>query len=77
MLLTGANAEWWTHVPTFQTVTVNSASISLPVLQCARSSTIQGGPSVKLESYEGDAPFPLPASAQVRPDFTIPGTHAC
>jgi hypothetical protein len=77
VLLTGANAEWWTHVPTLQTVSVNSASVSLPFLQCARGTTIQGGPSVKLESYEGDAPFPLPASAQVRPDFTIPGAQAC
>jgi hypothetical protein len=60
-----------------QTVTVKSASISLPFLQCTRTSTIQGGPSIKLDSYRADAPFPLPADAPVRSDFTVPATAAC
>ncbi len=77
VLLTGANAEWWLHAPTVQTVAVNRASISLPFLDCTRTSTIQGGPSIKLDAYRADAPFPLPGDAPVRPDFTVPGTEAC
>jgi predicted acyl esterase len=57
VLLTGANQEWWAHVPTGQQVTVKSAKITLPFLGCARSSFIQGAPSVKLESYMKNAPF--------------------
>jgi uncharacterized protein len=57
VLLTGANSEWWAHVPTGQQVTVKSAQISLPFLGCARTTFIQGDPSVKLESYLKNAPF--------------------
>jgi predicted acyl esterase len=57
VLLTGANAEWWAHVPTGGDVTVRAASIALPWLDCARTSTIQGDPSVKLEDYRAAAPF--------------------
>src|SRR3954469_14368801 len=57
VLLTRANSEWWLHTPTGQQVTVKSAQISLPFLGCKRTSFIQGGPSVKLESYLKNAPF--------------------
>src|SRR3954453_24146102 len=57
VLLTGANSEWWLHTPTGQQVDVKSAQISLPFLGCRRASFIQGGPSVKLESYKKNAPF--------------------
>jgi hypothetical protein len=60
VLVTGANAEWWQHVPTLQTVTVSGGTISLPFLTHTRPDTIQGGPSVKLESYKRDAPFAVP-----------------
>jgi hypothetical protein len=33
VLVTGANAEWWTHVPTGATVGVSGAHIDLPFLQ--------------------------------------------
>ncbi|MEA2438870.1 MAG: uncharacterized protein QOH76_294 [Thermoleophilaceae bacterium] len=59
VLLTGANQEWWAHVPTGQQVTVKSAKITLPFLGCRRSSFIQGDPSVKLEGYKKLAPFPV------------------
>ena len=62
VLVTGANAEWWAHAPTLQTVTVSGGSISLPFLPHARPDTIQGEPSVKLESYKADAPFAVPAA---------------
>jgi hypothetical protein len=69
VLLTGANQEWWAHVPTGQQVDVKSASITLPFLGCARSTFIQGGPSVKLESYMKNAPFPVD-------DATVKGATA-
>jgi hypothetical protein len=47
VLVTGANAEWWQHVPTGGTVTVRDARLELPFLRCTRTDTIQGGPSVK------------------------------
>src|SRR4051812_33978651 len=59
VLLTGANQEWWAHVPTGQQVDVKSAQITLPFLGCRRSAFIQGDPSVKLESYMKNAPFPV------------------
>jgi hypothetical protein len=43
-----------------QTVTVNGGSISLPFLAHTRPDTIQGDPSVKLESYKAGAPFAVP-----------------
>jgi predicted acyl esterase len=79
VLLTGANAEWWLHAPTMQTVTVRSASIALPFLRCTRTDTIQGEPSIKLESYRADAPFPVPGAlaSLERPDFSVPSTVGC
>jgi putative CocE/NonD family hydrolase len=80
VLVTGANAEWWLHVPTFGTVTVGAASIDLPFLRCTRTETIQGDPSVKLDAYRADAPFAVPAAtvaAAQRADFLAPATQAC
>jgi hypothetical protein len=75
VLLTGANQEWWAHVPTGQQVDVKSASITLPYLGCRRSSTIEGGPSVKLESYLKNAPFAVDAATitgATDPGFALP-----
>jgi uncharacterized protein len=79
VLLTGANAEWWLNVPTGQTVTVDSASISLPLEQCTRTETIQGDPSIKLDSYRADAPFKVPGTltSLERAGFSFPSTAAC
>ena len=73
VLITGSNSEWWTHVPTQQTVTVNSARASLPFLRTQRTNDLPGSISVKLASYRNDtftvsqatmdaanAPFALP-----------------
>jgi predicted acyl esterase len=81
VLVTGANAEWWAHTPTLQTVTVSGGSVSLPFLAHTRPDTIQGDPSVKLESYKADAPFAVPATTianSTSPGFEIPPeqTHA-
>jgi hypothetical protein len=75
VLITGANSEWWAHVPTGQQVDVKSASISLPFLGCRRSTFIQGGQSVKLESYLKNAPIALDAEtikSQTAADFGLP-----
>jgi hypothetical protein len=80
ILLTGANAEWWQHVPTGGTVTVRDARIALPYLGCTRTETIQGDPSVKLEDYKAGAPFAVPAATvqqAERTDFVVPATNAC
>jgi hypothetical protein len=57
VLVTSSNAEWWSHAPTAQQISVKSASISLPFLSCARTQSIQGGESVRLENYLKNAPF--------------------
>src|SRR4051794_11720458 len=57
VLVTGAQAEWWTQPPTGDSVTVKSASLTLPYLSCRRTDTIQGDPSVRLEDYMTNAPF--------------------
>jgi uncharacterized protein len=75
VLITSSNSEWWTNVPTLQTVTVNSASIALPFLGCQRNATIEGGPSIKLDSYKADAPFQVSAatvSGATDPSFPVP-----
>jgi uncharacterized protein len=47
-----ANGDWWVHVPTKQTVTIESGSIKLPFLPAARpTGTIQGDPGTQLASY--------------------------
>ena len=80
VLITGANAEWWAHVPTLGTVTVRDARIELPYLRCTRSDTLPGTTSVKLESYREEAPFNVPAAtveAAERADFAVPATSSC
>jgi hypothetical protein len=76
VLLTSSNAEWWLHRPTLQSVTVSSASIALPWRGCAGGTAIEGGPSIKLDSYKADAPFAVPAATitgATDPAFALPG----
>jgi hypothetical protein len=40
-------------------VNVKSATLTMPFLGCRRSTFIEGNPSVKLESYLKNAPFPV------------------
>ena len=49
-------------MPTLGTVNIRDAHIDLPYLKCTRTATIQGDPSVKLESYKAEAPFALDAA---------------
>ena len=46
--VTDANTDWWVHVPTLATVTVEGASITLPFLAARASATIPGDPGVQL-----------------------------
>jgi predicted acyl esterase len=75
VLITGANAEWWTHLPTLQTVTVKAGSIALPWLARARVSDLAGGRAVRLDEYAAAAPFTVDAAtiaANTAPSFALP-----
>jgi hypothetical protein len=61
VMLTGANQGWWVHAPTGANVTVKSASISLPFIQCRRTQDLEGTAALRLEAYLKDEPFQLPA----------------
>ncbi len=61
VLLSSANSDWWTHVPTNSTVTVQSATVSLPFLSYRRDQFLPGEPTSRLESYLRSAPFNVPA----------------
>ena len=74
VLITGANSEWFTHVPTRQTVTVNAARIALPFLRHKRSYDLQGISAAKLNSWKSSAPFVVPAAtiAAATAPFALP-----
>jgi hypothetical protein len=76
VLVTSANAEWWTHVPTGQQVTVKKASIALPFVSCGRPRLIEGKPAIFLEDYRQFQGFPV-SEAQLkqstRSNFPVPG----
>ena len=69
-----ANADWWLHAPTKQTVTVHGGSITLPFLSQARTQTIAGDAGTQLSSYLAQrvtVPAATLQSAQ-SPDFALP-----
>jgi predicted acyl esterase len=75
VLVTGAQADWWTQPPTGHTINVKSASLTLPYLGCARPGTIEGGPSIRLEDYMKAAPFavdPKTISDNTVASFPVP-----
>jgi predicted acyl esterase len=57
VLISAANAEWWTHIPLGGTVTVNGGSIELPFLTYERSEFIDGKPTPALSAFRDAAPF--------------------
>ena len=75
VLISSANSEWWVHVPTGAPVTVDSASISLPLLTHERTAFLDGGRTIRLDEYAMDAPFQVAedviAAAETR--FDLPG----
>jgi len=75
VLLSGSNAEWWTHVATNTQVMVSSARISLPFLKYSRPSDLAGKKASKLEDYLAGAPFAVTAdviAAATDPGFPLP-----
>jgi uncharacterized protein len=55
VLVTGANAEWWVHVPTGTPVSVLSAKIRLPFLTRDRVVFLDGVKTPRLEEHLGSA----------------------
>ena len=75
VLVTGADAETYAHVPTQTTVTVTGGRVNLPFLSRARSGDLEGAPAPRLESYRSRAPFAVSQStidANTNRDFTLP-----
>jgi predicted acyl esterase len=75
VLVSGANAEAFVHVPTHSTVTVTSGKVELPFLRYIRTSDIQGDPAPRLESWLNNAPFNVPAATiegRTSTTFTFP-----
>src|SRR3989440_1978714 len=75
VLVTSSNAEWWSHVPTGQPITVKKASITMGFATCARRKTIQGRSSIFLDDYKVFQPFPVDAatvSQGTRKGFPVP-----
>jgi predicted acyl esterase len=74
VLITGANDEWYTHVPTGQTVTVASARITLPFLRYKRGYDLAGAPSVKLQAWKsaGNLVAVPPAALAAPSPFALP-----
>jgi uncharacterized protein len=62
VVLSGANSEWWVHVPTRQNVTVESAKIGLSFLGQERTEFLDGGSTPRLESHLATS-FSVPAAA--------------
>ena len=63
VLLSGANAEWFEHVPTHTDVIVKGGSVRLPFLRLARSSFLDGAATARLRSFLAAAPFKVAAEA--------------
>jgi predicted acyl esterase len=61
ILISSSNAEWWDHVPTNSTVTLNPGStVTLPFLRYARTAKIPGKQPSRLDRWLQTAPFMLP-----------------
>lgn len=73
VLLSGANAEWFVHVPTMADVEVTKASITLPFLTYARTDDLGGQSPARLEAVKARA-FAVPADALAEDPaaFTLP-----
>ncbi len=73
VLVSGANAEAYVHVPTQQTVAVSGGSVTLPVLG-GPATEAEGASNPRLESFLRTAPFTVPAAtiaAGTDPAFTV------
>ena len=75
VLVSGANSDWWVHVPTNGTVTVESGSIRLPFLDRERVQYLDGGATPRLREFLEEAPFTVSAEtiAASQAGFDLPG----
>ena len=76
VLVTSANAEWWTPTPTQQTITVNGGTITLPFLRNLRTSKLTGMKvPARLSAWLSAAPYALSGStvsSSTSPSFVLP-----
>lgn len=75
VLLTGSNAEWWQHQPTFAGVTVKGGSVTIPFLSCKRTGNLSGARSIRLDAWLEDAPFTVDEEtikSATSPSFNLP-----
>ena len=75
VLVTGANADAYTHVPTRTTATVLGGTVDLPFLTFERPSDLAGDSNPRLEAYRERAGFPVAddvIESRTNPDFTLP-----
>jgi predicted acyl esterase len=75
LLVSGANAEAYVHVPTNTTVPVRGGTVSLPFLPAPRVSNAAGKSAISLDAYKQAAPFTVPAAtitAGTDPAFPLP-----
>ena len=61
VLVSGANADAWSHTPTNTQPTVGGGTISLPLLRTRRTPNQPGLPAPRLATYKTNAPFELDA----------------
>ena len=75
VLVSGANSEWWVHVPTGSTVTVDSGTIRLPFLDRERTQYLDGVVTPRLREFLEEAPFTVAAEtiAASQAGFDLPG----
>ena len=76
VLITGANADAYMHVPTQTTVTVVGGTASLPFVRYERPADLQGDSNPRLEAYRRSAPFTVPSATiteRTSNDFALPG----
>ena len=62
VLVSGANAEAYVHVPTQTTVTVRGGTVSLPWLSTVDRVRTAGTSNARLDTYLTTAPFPVAAA---------------
>lgn len=73
VLLTGADSSWWLHAPTFSSVQIERAHLSLPFLSRDRTRFLPGGSSPRLEEHLTQTARVSDATlAESRRDFRLP-----
>jgi uncharacterized protein len=71
--LSGANSEWWMHIPTHPDVQVESASVALPFLRFARTRHLDGkaGPRL-MDFYQGSFSVSAATIDEASTSFALP-----